>query len=262
MGLDDSILFFGQAARLIQDLIRDHDLADIVQGRRRADEGDIALVQLVTVGLAGQLMQQKIGQGADMQHMLPALAVAKFYYMAQDADHQHAVVLFFVDLIGHKAGEPLLFGVEHEHVLHPAHHHDPLERAADIICHAQIIGALDAGRVLGGTDHNDRDLFQPGVAPHDPQHIKAVHFRHDQVQQHQRNICAPAQDLHCTHAVFRFQIFIAVAQNFFQQGAVDLRIIHDQDFLFWVHAVRSLLFSGSRILRGSTHRKLLWFLAF
>ena len=52
--------------------------------------------------------------------MSAALAVAELHHMAQDADHQHAVVLFFVHLIGDKAGEPLLLGVQHEDILHPA----------------------------------------------------------------------------------------------------------------------------------------------
>ena len=173
--------------------------------------------------------------------MLAALAVAELHHMAQNVDHQHTVVLFFVYLIGHKAGKALLLCVKHERILHPAQHHDPLERAADVIGHAHIIGALDASGVLCRADHNDRDFLLPCIALHHPQHIKAVHFRHDQVQQHQRDIGASAQNFDRAQAVLGFQIFVALAQNLLEHGAVDLRVIHDQYFLFWFHLNRSSL---------------------
>ena len=148
MVLDDGKLFGGQASGLVQDLLRDNDLADIMQRRGRADAGDIAFVQLIAVCLLHQPVQKQVGQGTDVQDMKPAFAVAELHHMAQDADHQHAVVLFFVHLIGDKAGEPLLLSVQHEDILHPAQDHDALERAADVVRYAQIVGALDVGGVL------------------------------------------------------------------------------------------------------------------
>ena len=206
-----------------------------MQRRGGADAGDIAFIQLIAVGLLHQLMQKQIGQGADVQDMQPAFAVAKLHHMAQDADHQHAVVLFFVHLIGDKAGEPLLLGVQHKDVLHPAQHHDPLEGTADIVCHAQIVGALDIGGVLCRRDDNDRDLVQPCVVLHHPQHIKTVHARHHQVQQQQRDIRALPHQLHRRCAVLGFQIVIAIAQYLLEQGTVDLGIVRDQDLWFLVH---------------------------
>ena len=143
MVLDNGKLLGSQAAGLVQDLLRNDDLADIMQRRSGADEGDIAFVQLITVGLLRQPVQKQVGQGADVHNMQPAFTVAELHHMAQDADHQHAVVLFFVHLIGNKAGEPLLLGVQHEDILHPAQDHNPLEGAADIVCHTQIIGTLN-----------------------------------------------------------------------------------------------------------------------
>ena len=235
MVLDDAKLLGGQAAGLVQDLLRDDDLADIVQRRGGADAGDIAFVQLIAVSLLRQPVQEQIGQGADVQDMQPAFAVAELHHMAQDADHQHAVVLFFVHLICDKAGEPLLLSVQHEDILHPAQHHDPLEGAADIVRYAQIVGALDAGGILCRRDDNDRDLVQPCVVLHHPQHVKAVHARHHQVQQQQRDIHALPHQFHCRCAVLGFQIVIAIAQYLLEQGTVDLGIIRDQDLRFLVH---------------------------
>ena len=58
VGLDHRVFFGGQAAGLVEDLGGDHDFAQVVQGRCRADERNVALVQLVVVGLARQLVQQ------------------------------------------------------------------------------------------------------------------------------------------------------------------------------------------------------------
>ena len=235
MVLDNGKLFGGQASGLVQDLLRDDDLTDIVQRRGGADAGDIAFVQLITIGLLHQPVQKQVGQGADVQNMQPALAVAELHHMAQDADHQHAVVFFFVHLIGDKAGEPLLLGVQHEDILHPAQHHDPLEGTADIIRYPQIVGALDVCGVLCRRNDDDRDLVQPCVILHHPQHIKAVHAGHHQVQQQQRDIRALPHQLHCRCAVLCFQIVIAIAQYLLEQGTVDLGIIRDQDLRFLVH---------------------------
>ena len=235
MVLDNGKFFGGQASGLIQDLLRDDDLADIVQRRGGADAGDIAFVQLITVSLLHQPVQKQVGQGADVQNMQPALAVAELHHMAQNADHQHTVVLFFVHLIGHKAGKALLLCVKHERILHPAQHHDPLERAADVIGHAHIIGALDASGVLCRADHNDRDFLLPCMVLHHPQHIKAVHAGHHQIQQQQRDIRALPHQFHCRCAILRLQIVIAIAQYLLEQGTVDLGIIRDQDLRFLVH---------------------------
>ena len=206
-----------------------------MQRRSGADEGDIAFVQLITVGLLHQLMQKQVGQGADVQDMQPAFTVAELHHMAQDADHQHAVVLFFVHLIGNKAGEPLLLGVQHEDILHPAYNHDPLEGAADIVCHTQIIGTLNVGGILCRRDDDDRDLVQPCVILHHPQHVKAIHARHHQVQQQQGDIRALPHQFHCRCAILRLQIVIAIAQYLLEQGTVDLGIIRDQNLRFLVH---------------------------
>ena len=235
MVLDNGKLLGSQAAGLVQDLLRDDDLADIMQRRSGADEGDIAFVQLIAVGLLHQPVQKQVGQGADVQDMKPAFAVAELHHMAQDADHQHAVVLFFVHLIGNKAGEPLLLGVQHEDILHPAQHHDPLERTADIIRYTQIVGALYVGSILCRRDDDDRDLVQPCVVLHHPQHVKAVHARHHQIQQKQGDIRALPHQFHCRCAVLCFQIVIAIAQYLLEQGTVDLGIIRDQDLRFLVH---------------------------
>ena len=128
-----------------------------------------------------------------------------------------------------------MLGVQHEDILHPAQHHDPLEGTADIVRYPQIVGALNVGGVLCRRNDDDRDLVQPCVVLHHPQHIKAVHAGHHQVQQQQRDIRALPHQLHCRCAVLCFQVVIAIAQYLLEQGTVDLGIIRDQDLRFLVH---------------------------
>ena len=107
--------------------------------------------------------------------------------------------------------------------------------AAAGLAYTQIVGALDVGGILCRRDDDDRDLVQPCVVLHHPQHIKAVHAGHHQVQQQQRDIRALPHQLHCRCAVLCFQVVIAIAQYLLEQGTVDLGIIRDQDLRFLVH---------------------------
>ena len=68
---------------------------------------------------------------------------------------------------------------------------------------------------------------------HRRQHLEAVHHRHQQIQQHQRNfIAARVQNVHALLPVRSFQNLVVVLQHFRQQRAVQLRVIHNQDAFF------------------------------
>ena len=66
----------------------------------------------VYIGLFGQLAQQHFGHGLYLKHMLCALAVAELDNMTEDADHDMAVFLVPIDLVGDNVHQPLLVGVE------------------------------------------------------------------------------------------------------------------------------------------------------
>ena len=125
--------FFGQASGLVEDLLRDVDLADIMQRGRRADHGDIRRRQLVFVGFFHQMVQNQLGGGVDMQNVRAAFAVAEFNDVAQDIDHQVVAFLVFVHLPCHQPHQLLLLGVKHQRVGDAAAHDGHIERAADKI---------------------------------------------------------------------------------------------------------------------------------
>ena len=206
-------LFLCQLAGLVDDLIRNTDLADIVQRGRTRDQLNILLRQRIAVGLLHQTVQQHLGNGADVQHMRAALAVAELDNMAEDIDHQVADLLFFVNLLGGKPHQPLLFGSQYQRVDHAAAHDHAVERAADIVGNAEVVRALDVLDAVLRRDHHHRDILDLAVVVHRGQYVKAVHLRHDHIQQDKVDIGVRPQQLDCACSVFRLDKIVFVTQN-------------------------------------------------
>ena len=66
VGLHDLEFLVGQAARLVEHLAGDGDLADIVEGGGGADQGHIPPGELVAVCFQGEMAQEELRQGPDM----------------------------------------------------------------------------------------------------------------------------------------------------------------------------------------------------
>ena len=244
MLLHDGELLLGKPAGLVEDFPGNGDLAHIMQGGGDADQVDVHRRELVAVGFQHQAPEEQLRQHPDMDNVLAALAVAELDDVAEDVDHQGVLPLFFIDLVGDHAHQLFLLGVEQGGVDHPAVDQQGVEGAGDEVGDAQVVGPLDmGGRGLGG-DHDDRDILNPVVPVHDGQHLKAVHLRHDDVQQKQ-------VDLHVVllnrayrlQAVFGFQDLVFLPQHVRQDGAVHLRIVRNQDSLL----ARMFCVNGSHI---------------
>ena len=220
-------------------------LADVVQGGGGDDEADLFLGQMIYVGLFAQPAQQHPGHGLHLEHVLGALAVAELDDVAEDADHDIVVPLVAVDLVGDHAHQPLLVGVERERVLDAALDDERVEGTADVVGNAETVAALDGLVVVGGGDHDDRDLVDPAELVHVLEHGKAVHLRHIDVEQHQVDVHILPEHAQRLRAVLCFCIFVSLAQNGLEYFSVHLRVVNDQDFLS-VHS-RSTA-AGSRSL--------------
>ncbi len=232
VGLHDPELLVGEAAGLVEDVLRDGDLADIVQGRGQADEADLLLGEGVLVGFLGQAAQQQLGDLADAQHMQAALAVAELDDVAQNIHHQAALAVLLLDLLHHQAHQLFLFIVQQQGVDHPAVDDQRIEGAADKVRDAELEGPLDAGGGVLGRDHDDRDGLDPAAAVHLLQHAEAVHLRHHDVQQHQRDLLAVAVELlHGLDPVFRLDDLVLAVQHVREDRAVHLGIVRDQQLL-------------------------------
>ena len=86
------------------------------------------------------------------------------------------------------------------------------------------------------------------VAGHEVQHGKAVHARHDQVQQHQSDVATVlVEPFQCFLAVGRFQDAIVLLQDLGQDGPVHGRIIHDQDLLLLLRQLFRVLGLSLRV---------------
>ena len=238
MGFHNGKLLGGEFARLIQNFLRDGDLADIVEGGGGADDGDVRLADVVAVGLAQQGVEQGLGQDMYVAHMHTALAVAELHAVAEYVDHQAAALLLFVDLLGHHGGQPLLLGVEQNGVHHPAVDNERVKGTADEVGDAQLKGPFNVAGPPLRRDHNNRDVLNPAVFVHLREHAEAVHHRHYDVQQHQGNFGAVLlQHGHALFAVFRLNDIKFAVQHIRQNCPVHLRVVHNQYFL----PVRDLL---------------------
>ena len=232
MRLDDLEFLRCQLAGFVEDGIRNADFADVVQGGSGADERDIVLRQGVAIRLARKLAQQKLRDGLNVLHMQPTFGVAKLDDVAKDAGHQAVALFAPVNLFGYHAHQVLLLAVEHQRVDDAAANGRFIERAADVIRRAELIGALNEHGVAFRRDHNDRGLVDPVLLAHDGQHAETVQFRHDDIQQDKADIAVGAQNVKGLQPVFRLQKIVAVIQNAGQNRAVHFGIINNQDFLF------------------------------
>ena len=177
--------------------------------------------------------------------MQAALAVAELDDMTEDADHDMAVLLVLIDLVGDHAHQPLLVGVEPERVFDAALDDVRVERTADVVGNAETVAALNGLAVVGGGDHDDRNLVDPAELVHVLEHGEAVHLRHIDVEQHQIDVHILLEHPERLRAVHCLCVFVSLAQDGLEHFSVHLRVVNDQDFLS-VHS-RSTA-AGSRSL--------------
>ena len=228
VGLHDGEFLVREAAGLVENFFINRDLPDVMEGGGRADHGDVRGGELVAVRLLDQVVQHQLRQRTDIEDVEAALAVAEFHDVAENINEQAAALLILINLVRHHVGQALLLGVEHDGVDHPAVDDQRVKGPGDKIGDAQLIGPLDvAGAGLGG-NHDDGDVLDPAVLAHDVQHAEAVHLGHDDVQQNQGNLASPLlEQAHALEAVLRFDDFVFVVQHIGQDGAVQLRVIHN-----------------------------------
>ena len=203
----------------------------IVQGGRGGDEADLFLGQTVYIGLFGQLAQQHFGHGLHLKYMLCALAVAELDDMTEDADHDMAVLLVLIDLVGDHAHQPLLVGVERERVFDAALHDEGVERTADIVGNAKAVTALDNRTVLGGGDHDDWQLLDPAELIQALEHAEAVDFRHIDIQQQQVDIHILLEHEDGLRTVLCLRVVIFLAEDCLEHFSVEFRVVNNQNFL-------------------------------
>jgi len=167
------------------------------------------------------LIQQYLGERADVDDVHAALTVAEFNDVAQDRDHQAAIALFFEDLIGDHVRELALFGVELDGVAHPSDDDELIEGAIDEIGNAQAIGALDEFRRAFGRDGNHGKELDPTVLIHGFQHTETIDLRHDHIQDNDRYLGGMLlQDGDSLFTIFCFDDVVGVRKDIGKQHSI------------------------------------------
>ena len=233
VGFHDLELLGREPAGLIQNGVRDGDLAHVVHHRRQRDVLHGLLAEpLAQLGAGEQLP----GDALQPAHMVAGLAAAELDGRRQRSDHavaqlddpaglgQQGILLAL-----HHAVQPPPGPEQLHHAAHPALHQIGHHRLADHVHHAQAVGLLlhvVAG--LGG-DHEHRHLTGDALLMQPAQHLEAVHFGHHHVQQHGAQPPRICQNtFQPLAAVFRLLDAVLPGKYIFQNRPDHLVVVHDE----------------------------------
>ena len=134
-----------------------------------------------------------------MQNVRAGFEVARLDDVAQNVDDGAVRLLVLVNLLFGQVDKVLLARVERECVAHAPLRDRQVERAADVIRYAELVGLLDERLVILGRD-DDGDLLQPVALLHHLEHAEAVEAGHVDVEQ-QVDVELGVQQLERLHAV-------------------------------------------------------------
>ena len=166
--------------------------------------------------------------------MQAAFAIAEFYDVREDRDHEVVVFLLLVKLFGDDIFKVALPGIQKHRVRDAAAHDRRVKRAADIVKRAQVVSALYVGGGVVGRDHDDGERIVQVISVYIRQNLKPVHFGHHDIQKQKRKISAAlCKKINCRRAVIGFDDIVLILQNIHQKRPVHFGIVCNQDFLLF-----------------------------
>ena len=161
--------------------------------------------------------------------MPAALAVAKLHDASHDVDEHATVLDALVVLLGQQARQAALFGVQADGVVYAAAHDTGVKRAVDIVRGAQLVRAQNHIIGIFARNHDDRQIVDTRSARQIGQYLKAARARHDNVQQHERQLIAITVDhIERRTTVIGLEDAILVLEHLAENGSVHLGVIDDK----------------------------------
>ena len=229
MRLHNLELLGRKAPRLVEDRIVNRHLANIVQRRSQGNRGALLIVEGDRVATLDQAVKQQLGQLLDVRNVPAALAIAKLHDAGHDVDEHATVLDALVVLLGQQARQAALLGVQTDSVAYTTAHDTGVKRAADIVRGAQLVRTQNHIVGFFARNHDDRQIVNNRSARQIGQYLKAAHARHDNVQQHERQLIAIAVDhIERRTTVFGLEDAILVLEHLVENGSVHLGVIDDK----------------------------------
>ena len=150
-----------------------------------------------------------------------------------------------MNFVGHHLSQMSLLCVQLNGVGHATVDDLRIKGAIDVVARTQVVGPAKGGEGVVAGNHNHRDVLDGTAGIHGLQHPEAIHHRHDDVEQHQSNVCGFCLEfLHALFAVLRFKNAVVAPKNLRQYRAVHRGVVHKQDLWFRRHGA-SIVHVGS-----------------
>ena len=233
MPLHNSKFFSCQSARLVQNLIRNGNFTNIMKSRCRTDQPDLLFADSIRVlFFLYQMSQKHVCDHLNVQNMKPALAITKFYNMRENANHQLAALLSFVNLVRYNSCHSTLLRSQQNRIGRTSANHVSIKGLANKVCHSKIIASLNVSRRILCRNNNYRNIIDPVFLVHICKYFKAVHLRHNKIQKHQRKLfCVLMQIIYRLNTIISLHNIIFIFQNCSQKISIHLRIICNKNLL-------------------------------
>ena len=138
------------------------------------------------------MVQKDIGYRSYPQHVQTAFTVSELNYIAQHLNELSVVLFPFIDMLRYHILQRFLFYVKRYCVLNAMADGHFVKRSCYVIRRSKAVRLFDIRLSAFGGQHDYRQRIYPLIAVYSRQNLYAVHFRHKDIQKHQRYFGNPA----------------------------------------------------------------------
>ena len=218
VGLDDLVFLLRQPVRLVQNGVRNGDLADVVQRSGTGNDADAVFRQSVFRAGGSHLLQQDLREAADPQNMVSGFGAAVLN------DGGQCFQLLQMQLMQKQVDDDLHAAAGNGGRIRAQHHVGGAQRKS------QLFPLTAAG---GRHEQNNGDLIGRPLAAAGCQRAQLLGISQGQIGQHRGNAASVLLQQHPRLMnVLRLQQIVAGLKNLTQANPVTVRAANEQQGIF------------------------------